>query len=452
MEDATVRGIDGAPSPIAGPDADVAVERLRSPEEAERLVLQLIAAHADSLLRVARRYSVCADDAQDAYQRGLEILIRHSARLDAERAGGWLHTVVKHEALAINRSRRQILGGEEVDLDAIEIRTAPSPEERVIGFERVARSAEALQRLKPQEVRALWLKAMGNSYQEICETTGWSYTKVNRCLAEGRKSFLARYAGIETGEECKRWAPTLSAMVDGEASAAQLVELRPHLRNCAGCRALVRELRGSNAPLVALFPLGGLAAVGGEQGWIGVSGVVERLWHALWGDLSERAATTAFRAQHVVETVASGKAVATAATVVALAGGGATVQGVVGHAPPPAAVAQAPAAQSAQRFAVTRVSPRPVVAAVRRTASTAATRRARVRPSARVRPKAPRRAVVAGTATAAATAPRVTAGASRPPATTRSPTIRSVPAVATSGPTGPRAGAREDGEFSVETG
>jgi GTP cyclohydrolase I len=29
--------------------------------------------------------------------------------------------------------------------------TAPSPEEQVIGFERVARSAEALQRLKPQE-------------------------------------------------------------------------------------------------------------------------------------------------------------------------------------------------------------------------------------------------------------------------------------------------------------
>jgi hypothetical protein len=46
----------------------------------------------------------------------------------------------------------------------------------------------------------------------------------------------------------------------------------------------------------------------------------------------------------------------------------------------------------------------------------------------------------------------VTAGASRPPATTRSPATRSVPAVATSGPTGPRAGAREDGEFSFETG
>src|ERR1700745_3545453 len=112
----------------------------RSPEQAEQLVLDLIAAHADALLRTARRYSLCADDAQDAYQRGLEILMSHAA--------GWLHTVVKHEALAINRARCRIVGGEDVDFDAIEVRTAPSPEEHVLGFEQVARSAEALQRLK----------------------------------------------------------------------------------------------------------------------------------------------------------------------------------------------------------------------------------------------------------------------------------------------------------------
>jgi len=163
--------------PLGGP---LVVQR--SPEQAEQLVLDLIAAHADTLLRTARRYSLCADDAQDAYQRGLEILMRHAARLDADRAGGWLHTVVKHEALAINRARTRIVGGDDVDFDAIEMRTAPSPEERVLGFEQVARSAEALQRLKPQEVRALWLKAMGNSYQEICDATGWTYTNLYRTL------------------------------------------------------------------------------------------------------------------------------------------------------------------------------------------------------------------------------------------------------------------------------
>jgi len=145
--------------------------------------------------------------------------MRHASRLEADRAGGWLHTVVKREAMSINRSRRRYVGGDDVDLDALEVRTAPSPEDRVLGFERVARSAEALQRLKPQEVRALWLKAMGNSYQEICEQTGWSYTKVNRCLAEGRKSFLARYAGIEAGEECARWARVCCLVICAFASS-----------------------------------------------------------------------------------------------------------------------------------------------------------------------------------------------------------------------------------------
>jgi RNA polymerase sigma factor (sigma-70 family) len=158
---------------VAPPEQAGEVDR----ERGEALVLALLGAHADSLLRVARRYSMCADDAHDAYQRGLEILMRHAARLDPERAAGWLHTVVKHEALAINRSRRRIVGLAEADLDALESRTSASPEERVLASDRVARSAEALHGLKPQEVRALWLKALGHSYAQICEVTGWSYTK-----------------------------------------------------------------------------------------------------------------------------------------------------------------------------------------------------------------------------------------------------------------------------------
>src|SRR3954469_22948484 len=118
MEDLALAPPDAAPSrpslvalqpelalaPEPDPVSPSVVVR-RSPEQAEQLVLDLIAAHADALLRTARRYSLCADDAQDAYQRGLEILMRHAARLDSDRAAGWLHTVVKHEALAINRSR-----------------------------------------------------------------------------------------------------------------------------------------------------------------------------------------------------------------------------------------------------------------------------------------------------------------------------------------------------------
>ena len=75
-------------------DGAPAAARQRSADQAHALVVALVSAHAESLLRVARRHSLCADDAQDAYQRGLEILLRHADRLDPERAAGWLHTVV----------------------------------------------------------------------------------------------------------------------------------------------------------------------------------------------------------------------------------------------------------------------------------------------------------------------------------------------------------------------
>jgi RNA polymerase sigma factor (sigma-70 family) len=145
--------------------------------------VRLVAEHAESLLRLARRYSICPDDAHDAYQRSLEILMRHAGRLDPERAGSWLRTVVKHEAMAINRSRRRIVGTDDADLDRLEARTTPSPEEAVVAFERVERSAAALRQLKPQELRALWLRALGHSYEQIALSTGWTHTKVDRTVS-----------------------------------------------------------------------------------------------------------------------------------------------------------------------------------------------------------------------------------------------------------------------------
>src|SRR3954449_10380120 len=229
-------------------------QALRSREEADRLVLEIVSRHADSLLSVARRHSLCADDAQDAYQRAMEILLRHARRLEAEGAPKWTHTVVKHEAMRVRAARSRTVGSEEPDLDRHEAASIPTPDEHVLAFDRLTRSAEALQHLKPQELRALWLKAQGHSYQEIAERCGWTYTKVNRCITEGRRSFLERYAGIEAGEECRRWEPLLSALVDGEAKAAELAQARPHLRNCSACRATLRGLRESAAPLAALLP------------------------------------------------------------------------------------------------------------------------------------------------------------------------------------------------------
>src|SRR5688500_11846925 len=200
---------------------------------ARDLVVSVVQEHAEALLRVARRYTACAADAEDAYQRALEIFVKNAHRLEAAGAHRWLYVVVRHEALAVRRARSSLVGVEdEAALDALDdARHVASVEERSERVEDLGRAAEALQRLKPQEVTALWLKAEGLSYEEIAERQGWTYTKVNRCITEGRRAFLRRYAGIQAGEECERWADALSKIADGEASPKELLAVRPHLRN-----------------------------------------------------------------------------------------------------------------------------------------------------------------------------------------------------------------------------
>jgi RNA polymerase sigma factor (sigma-70 family) len=223
-------------------------------------VAGIVARHGDLLLRVARQFSLCTDDAQDAVQRGLEIYMRRVDSLDPATELAWLKVVVKHEALAVRRGRAGV-AGEEVDLDAVPAAAQRSVEERFESSERVERSAEVMRRLKRDEARALMLKAEGLSYQEIGERLGWTYTKVNRCITEGRKRFMRLYEDLETGAECERLAPTVHALAQGMASSEALLELRPHLRNCAGCRATIRALHASRLRrLTAFAPIAALVA------------------------------------------------------------------------------------------------------------------------------------------------------------------------------------------------
>ncbi len=178
-----------------------------APETLQRLraeaALELLATHDSTFRRTARRHSLCADDAEDAYQRALEILLTKAPLCEPPRLAAWMHTVTKREAMAVRRSRERLLAGwcpverdgEAYGLDSLP-GERPGPAERAERRERVARSSEALAALKPQERRALILKAEGYSYAEIQELCGWTYTKVNRCMAEGRKRFLELFAAL----------------------------------------------------------------------------------------------------------------------------------------------------------------------------------------------------------------------------------------------------------------
>jgi RNA polymerase sigma factor (sigma-70 family) len=150
--------------------------------------LALLASSEVAFRRTARRFSLCADDAEDAYQRAVEILLTKAPDRPPHELTAWMQVVTRREALAVRCSRERLLadlGEEEGPLDHLACER-PGPAERVERQERVDTAARALALLKPQERLALVLQGHGYSYAEIGQICGWTYTKVNRCLTEGR--------------------------------------------------------------------------------------------------------------------------------------------------------------------------------------------------------------------------------------------------------------------------
>lgn len=268
----------------------------------------------EQMVSTARRYSAGPHDAEDAYQRAAEIVLARRPTGTEEELCRWVRTTVKHEALAIRRQQRRTAPAGDAAVVAAREPPGPDASERVERAERVRLGVQALSLLKPQELRCLVLRARGFSYREICEQTGFSYTKVNRCVTEGRRAFLDTVSNIETGLECRRLAPNLSALADGEADARQLGELRPHLKGCLACRARLREYRTVPSRVAALAPPALLA---------GGPGPVRGFLESVLGAAQDRAAALGERAHQAAEVISAQKAAAVAASAAALAGGGA---------------------------------------------------------------------------------------------------------------------------------
>jgi hypothetical protein len=67
------------------------VLRVQDPEER---VAAVMAEHGRALLRTANHWSMCHDDALDAYQRALEIFLRRADRVLPETEVAWLKVVI----------------------------------------------------------------------------------------------------------------------------------------------------------------------------------------------------------------------------------------------------------------------------------------------------------------------------------------------------------------------
>jgi DNA-directed RNA polymerase specialized sigma24 family protein len=144
--------------------------RSRPPrKEVEPVALELIRRYGPDIMATARRYSANREDAEDAYQRGLEILLTKAPSTSADVLVPWLKTVVKHEAYSLHRQREragqatapEVLAGAASSAGAGAGAGAAPPHEQVERLERLQIGAEALGRLKPAEIRCMLLLAEG---------------------------------------------------------------------------------------------------------------------------------------------------------------------------------------------------------------------------------------------------------------------------------------------------
>lgn len=342
-----------------------------SPDLAEKFVIE----HGNAVLRVARSYCSSAQDADDAYQRTVEILMTKAPEgVSGAQLFSWACTVAKNEALMESRGRRLSVATDFDEIaDALES-DLPTPDERLEADELLGQGREVLAQLRPDQTRCLLLRADDLSYPEICEKTGFSYAKVNRLLSEGRQALRHRHEMLVSGNECRRFEDVISPYADGQAEPEIARALELHLEHCMGCRATLRDYNGAADRVAGVLPIGILATLTGERG------IFERIadyCQSVYATVQERLFGQVAAGQQTAEMATAKKIVVVAAVGGSLIAGGAAIENNARDSVPKAAP---PASSPA--------SPSQLVDAVNLTRA----ERERARAQARVRTRAARRA------------------------------------------------------------
>jgi len=168
----------------------------RSPQQAREvcdLAEQIFRERQGYLATIASRNACNEADAQEALSEAFAAFHRAYDPRGKAPPLAWLALTIKRECWRkrrdahLNRQAgraRPAESGEDLDSVLIPIPSRATAPDELIAERDDARCRIA--RLKPDQRTALALLAAGYSYKEIAELKGWTYTKVNRCIREGR--------------------------------------------------------------------------------------------------------------------------------------------------------------------------------------------------------------------------------------------------------------------------
>ncbi|MCB0873778.1 MAG: sigma-70 family RNA polymerase sigma factor [Thermoleophilia bacterium] len=210
-------------------------------------------AQAPGLVRHAARFSTSIADAEDAYQRAMEIALQKAPVVEFDRFLAWLRVVIRNEALAISRRRHR-----ETPASDQQLESAGDPVDssfaRLEWRERYLRVHDALGHLTESQRTCVLLQAAGASYESIGEATGFSRRKVERSVLEGRAALTRAESRIDHGDACEGMLVSIDRVAAGLAQRDEVRKLRRHVLHCRCCRTLLRDRRQNPPDLSALVP------------------------------------------------------------------------------------------------------------------------------------------------------------------------------------------------------
>lgn len=362
--------------------------------EQRRAAVLGVLSQAPGLVRFAARYTRSIHDAEDAYQRAMEIALRRAPVVEPRQFVAWLHAVIRNEAISIVRGRQREGPAPEEDLAvSLADRAADllGPDAVAEWRERYRGLRAGLNALTEAQRVCLMLKSAGASYAEIAAMTGFSMRKIERSILEGRAALHGWELKISRGDECGRVLPALNRVADEEGSRRDERLVSRHVKRCASCRALLGRRRETGQGLAALVPPALVAPVFAPSGPPDPSHAIS-WWERVVGGATVRAGTTWQQAMELSGLLGSKVGAGTVAAVAAGAVGVPLVADAVRDTgatlpPAPAAVVR-PAPRAAMPPVAVRVPalPRPTSGASRRPhdrAPTAHTRSLRAAPSSR---------------------------------------------------------------------
>jgi RNA polymerase sigma factor (sigma-70 family) len=163
-------------------------------EEVREIAAELYAGRYRYLLRIARRNAATAADAEEALQDAFVFFISdYDPSLGAPPLA-WLTLVLKRRCWRLRDAAhldRRVAALPESEHEEPTGLIAKRPADSRTLSDRVADRDEArrrLRRLKPDERTAIGMVAAGCTYGEVAGIRGWTHSKVNRCVYEGRRA------------------------------------------------------------------------------------------------------------------------------------------------------------------------------------------------------------------------------------------------------------------------